>query len=361
MKKLIFVTLCILIIAIPTVVIVLHYAQAQNSPQHAASLPSKPTQPANAWKAHVMAWIYPGPPACNAANEYKDGRIIDTLKPQYYTLNQSGVLIQLDAADKGCNAYSQENAADIKQHSAHQYVTVAGDATSMGALVTDQDKMLRAVNTLKTFVDTVKFTGVEIDFEEFSQWTPQQYHGYKSFLTQLGEALHQGGFKLMVDGPPMIADDTSQYQWRYEDFNTLPIDYIVVMEYDWQYDFGVGTPIAPLAREEDTTRGIIAKISDINKIVVGIPAYGYHGQKGSTKITIDTNAQSQMYPGYATAKRDNSSAEMMFTNAGVFYDYADTQTLNTRRSLIESLGIRNISVWHLGGNQWFSGKSEPRS
>jgi spore germination protein YaaH len=50
---------------------------------------------------------------------------------------------------------------------------------------------------------------------------------------------------------------------------------------------------------------------------------------------------------------------MMFTHAGVFYDYADSQTLNTKRSLLEHLGIQNVSVWHLGGNQWFSGKSEP--
>src|SRR5260370_41334782 len=132
------------------------------------------------------------------------------------------------------------------------------------------------------------------------------------------------------------------------------------MDYDWPYDLGVGTPIAPLAQEQDVTKEIIEKITDINKIVIGIPSYGYHGQMGENTITIDTNAQSRTYPGYDIAKRDSSSAEMMFTSAGVFYDYADSQTLNTKRSLIENLGIKNISVSHLvGGSQWFSGKSEP--
>jgi spore germination protein YaaH len=165
----------------------------------------------------------------------------------------------------------------------------------------------------------------------------------------------------MIDGPAVLADDSSHYQWRYEDFNTLPVDYIVVMEYDWQYDFGIGTPVAPLARIQDVTREIIEKITDINKIVIGIPSYGYHGKIGGDTITIDTNAQSQTYPGYATAKRNAASAEMTFTSGGVFYDYADSQTLNIKRSLIEDLGIKNISVWHLGGNQWFSGKAEPHS
>ena len=356
-NKSLLLTLSILIISLPLLLIIIHYSQ--NTRQSVPSLTPKLTHPTASWKAHTMAWIYPGPPACNSANEYKDGRGIDTLKPQYYTLNTSGTLLQLTTTNDGCNAYSQENALGIKNHSIHQYVTVSGNTLSMDALVTSQAKMVQAVTTLKTFLDTVRFTGVEIDFEGFSDWTPQQYNGYKNFLLQLGDTLHQNGYKLMIDGPAILADASSHYQWRYEDFNTLPVDYIVVMEYDWQYVFGIGTPVAPLTQIQDVTKQIIEKITDINKIVIGIPSYGYHGQTGGDTITIDTNAQSQTYSGYATAKRDNASAEMMFTSAGVFYDYADSQTLNTKRSLIEDLGIKNISVWHLGGNQWFSGKAEP--
>jgi spore germination protein YaaH len=311
------------------------------------------------WRSHAQAWIYPGSPACNAPNEYKDGRNIDTLKPQYFKLDATGVLIELTTAADGCNAYSPANAAEIKQYSKHQYVTIAGNRASMNALITDQTKMTNAITTIKNFLQTVGFTGAEIDFEGFARWTPQQYSGYKNFLTQLGDTLHQSGYKLMIDGPAVVADSTSSYQWHYEDFNALPVDYVVVMEYDWQYDFGAGTPVAPLARERDVTQRIIEKITDINKIVIGIPAYGYHGQTGGYTITIDTNAQSQTYPGYNTATRDGASAEMLFATGGVSYDYADSQTLNTKRSLIESLGIKNVSVWHLGGNQWFSGKSEP--
>lgn len=332
----------------------IHFSQ-KNHP----SFVQQPPHPTNAWKAHAMAWIYPGPPACHAVNEYKDGRRIDTLKPQYYTLNTSGWLVQLTTANNGCNAYSLENAGEIKKYSKHQYVTISGKTTSMNALVTSQAKMAQAVTTLKTFLDTVKFTGVEIDFEGFISWTPQQYNGYKNFLTQLGDILHQNGYKLMIDGPAVLADHSSPSPWRYEDFNLLPVDYLVVMAYDWQYDDGVGTPVAPLAREQDAAKEILGKITDSKKIVFGIPSYGYHGQIGGNTMTLDTNAQSQMYPGYQTAKRDQSSAERMFTHAGVFYDYADSQTLNTKRSLLENLGIKYISVWHLGGNQWFAGKSEP--
>jgi len=36
--------------------------------------------------------------------------------------------------------------------------------------------------------------------------------------------LHQNGYKLMIDGPALLTDHSSHYPWRYEDFNTLPID-----------------------------------------------------------------------------------------------------------------------------------------
>src|SRR5205807_3987928 len=130
------------------------------------------------------------------------------------------------------------------------------DVMSRYALITDQTKMTNAITTIKHFLDTVHFTGAEIDFEGFGQWTPQQYTGYKNFLTQLGNTLHQNGYKLMVDGPGDI-DVTNTYQWHYADFNTLPLDYIVVMEYDWQYDYGAGTPVAPLIREENVTKTVM--------------------------------------------------------------------------------------------------------
>jgi spore germination protein YaaH len=314
-----------------------------------------PPTPHTSGKALMMAWIYPGPPGCHAAQEYSDGRSIDTLKPQYFTLEDTGVLDLLTVANSGCNAYSSANARQIKQYSTHQYVTISGNATSMGALISDPTLEAQAIQTLLTFLKTVQFTGVELDFERWAQWTPEQYSGYKQFLTQLGNTLHHNGYKLMVDGPGDIALSGPSLAWNYADFNTLPVDYVVVLAYDWQYDLGVGTPVAPFSREVEVTKEVEGKITDINKIVIGIPSYGYHGATGSSTIIEDTYAQSQKYPGFASATRDSSSGEMMWTDAGVSYDYADTQTLVAKRATIERLGIHYISVWSLGGNPWFPG------
>jgi len=107
-----------------------------------------PAPPVTAGKAQVMAWIYPGPPGCHAAQEYTDGRSIDTLKPQYFTLADTGVLDLLTVTNSGCNAYSLANARQIKQFSTHQYVTASGTTASMDALIHNHTLETHAMQTL---------------------------------------------------------------------------------------------------------------------------------------------------------------------------------------------------------------------
>ncbi len=315
---------------------------------------------AELWNSYVQAWIYPGNPACAASTEYSDGRVIQALKPEYYNVGVNGDLILRTTLTDGCNGYSATNAAAIKKYSKEQYVTVSSDRAAMIALASSSLKRTAAVATLATFVKTVGFSGVELDFEEFSQWSASDYSNFKTFIKELGTSLHAQGLALLVD-VPAISNATEQgyYPLKYEDFNSLPVDRVVIMAYDYQYDYSAGKPIAPNAWVTGIVNWSKGKITDINKIVIGLPAYGYHGKTDGYSITIDTLEQSKKLPGYTTATRDAGSYEMHWNYGGTSYFYQDSTGLNLKRTLIESLGIKNISVWHLGGNSWFSGKSEP--
>lgn len=307
--------------------------------------------------ATIHAWIYPGQPACNAPQEYSDGRAIAVLKPQYFRLSDSGVLIELDANDPsvGCNGYSVANAADVKKYSAQQFVTISGATTGMDIIGASQSLTNTAIQQLIAFLAANGFTGIELDFEGFGGWTAPNYAHYKAFVTALGSALHSAGYHLMIDGPAIV-DTTTQgnFKWKWEDFNTLPVDYLVVMAYDRQYDYGSGTPVAPLSWLTSVCNWMKSKVTDSTKIVIGLNSYGYHGATGGYHITIDTYAQSQNMPGFSTAKRDSASMEMMWTNAGISYNYSDSTTLDSKLQTVLSVGITNVSAWHLGGNLWFS-------
>jgi len=39
---------------------------------------------------------------------------------------------------------------------------------------------------------------------------------------------------------------------------------------------------------------------------------------------------------------------------GSFYDYADSQTMQTRLKQVQDSGLNRLSVWSLGDNPWFN-------
>lgn len=316
----------------------------------------------NTWSSRIQAWVYPGNPACNADEEYSDGRVIYILKPEYYRVSSSGGLTQLTVASAGCNGYSSANAADVVAHSTKAFVTVAcGSATDMNALCSSSTNRNTAKTTLRQFCQNNGFNGVELDWESFASWTTTHYNNFKTFVNELATELHTYGLQLMVDGPPITAisdpaNGQNLYKFKYEDL-VADCDYLVAMAYDKMFDYGVGTSVAPATFIEEVCDWMIAKVADYNKIVIGLNSYGYHGPNGTYSITIDTKTQSATYPGYSTATR-NSDYEMTWTNGGTTYFYQDTVGINLKRQLIEAKGIQHIAVWHLGGNDWFTG-TEP--
>jgi len=300
----------------------------------------------------TMAWIYPGDPACSAATEYADGRKIDVLKAEYFTILNG----KLTILTSECNSFSKENVAKLKQYSTEQFVTVsASDPSTIYTFLARAIKAPNAdVKTLVNFVTSNNLTGVELDFEGYGSWTPKMYANYKSFVKILGNALHAKEKKLMIDGPAVsnAAEEANWYLWRYADFVNLPVDEMVVMAYDYQYDYGAGTPVAPLTWLEAVTTYISNKYPK-DKITIGLPSYGYQGTRGEYNIKILTRDQLSKLPGYTTAKRDVASGEMFWQSGDRVYFYQDATSLIMKRDAVQNLGITSVSIWHLGGNPWF--------
>lgn len=300
----------------------------------------------------TMAWIYPGEPACNATNEYADGRAIDVLKAEFFTISNG----KLSMLTTGCNSFSKENVAKMKTNSTEQFVTVsASDPSTLNtflarAIITPQTD----VTTLVNFVVTNNLTGVELDFEGYGSWTPKIYANYKTFIRILGNSLHAKRKKLMIDGPAVsnATEEASWYLWRYADFVDLPVDSMVVMAYDYQYDYGAGAPITPLNWLKNVTTYIGSKYPK-DKITIGLPSYGYQGTIGEYDIKILTRDQMIKLPGYKTAKRDLASGEMSWKAGSQVYFYQDAKSLEMKRDVVMNLGIASVSIWHLGGNPWF--------
>lgn len=304
----------------------------------------------------IMAWIYPGEPACGTPSEYSDGRKIDILKPEYFLVSDGGKLLILTQQGGGCNGYSTANIASVKKYSKEQYVTVSSNyAVNMNSFLIEALNDNSSVNTLVSFVLENKITGVEIDFEDFGGWNTEMYSNYKKFITNLGSALHKNDKKLIIDGPP-TANQTEEnwYVWRYNDFISLPVDRIVVMTYDNNYDTGVGQPISPISWIQNTIKWTLSRFPDKSRLSFGIPSYGYKGILGTSNITLLTYDEIKKESGFGSATRDSASGELTWQSGNNVYFYQDFQSMAIKLKTIEDLGITSVSVWHLGGNPWFA-------
>jgi spore germination protein YaaH len=128
------------------------------------------------------------------------------------------------------------------------------------------------------------------------------------------------------------------------------------MTYDHQFDQGVGESISPIVWIQNTIRWTLNKFPDKNKIVFGIPAYGYKGVVGEQNFSLLTYEQIKKEPGFEMAKRDGESHEMTWQNGEYIYFFQDDESMLEKLQVMNSEGVVSVSVWHLGGNLWFTKK-----
>ncbi len=315
-----------------------------NNPQIAGSLDAQqPDQPPIVTSPLYDAWVYPDAPG--AMQTLRSAGNINAIKAEFLHVNDDGSLEQITKSESAPNGYSPDNVAFMKRYSREQYVTVSGT-------VQGTEQAMRDRKTITGMADMANKTGfgIELDWEEYGQWTPEYYRSYKTFVTRLATELHADGHRLIIDGPP-IYDQSSQawYQWKYEELAPL-VDSIVMMIYDNQYDMGVGTSIAPKNWSLDCMQWLKRTAGD--KGTAGIAAYGYSGNKDTGRIAVNSSTHIRRQIGSLNIDR-NSDGELVATSGQNFYAYADQQTLQTRLGQVKQSDIGRLSVWSLGDNPWF--------
>lgn len=297
----------------------------------------------------IAGWIFPGAPACGALLDAKNSQI-SVLKPEFFRVNYDGELELLTVENSGCNGFSVQNLATIKSQSNQQYVTVA----SLGVEATERffasPTLNQEISRLVSFAVNNNLSGIEIDFEDYGSWSPALLNNYLNFLTTLGQKLHQNQKKLIVDVPAVRnQSEANWYPLKYQAFNNLPVDEVVIMGYDYQYDYGIGEPVAPLKWLEEVVRFAQSQLNDRSKISVGLPNYGYLGNKNTGKITLITREEAKNNALYGKLVRDKASGELIASQNGEVLVVQDQEGLRQKIVAVQALGVKKVSIWHLGG------------
>jgi spore germination protein YaaH len=331
---------------------ILIFAVLAGAPANATPLPST-----------VEGWIYPGSlggPTCDVPSELTmiSAAPISVLKPEYLTVNGRGAVLEETASQLPCNGFSTANLAQVRAAASKVYVTVSAGGAAVGALLSKSTRRVAAEETIETFVTENHIDGVDLDFEPI-RWTTAHWSSYMSFVSGLVNALEPSGAGVEVDMEPFT---TTPYDAERYAGPVAAGAHLVVMAYDHEYDTACAA-ISPYSWLEEVVGYALSQVPEPD-LTVGLPSYGYHTTTCSKVKHVTSNVAyvtMEHEPGFSTdpatvaARRDPGSGEIRWSQDGVFYDYVDSTSLNAKLSVVEALGITDVSVWSLGGEPWFSG------
>ncbi|HKF21885.1 MAG TPA: glycosyltransferase [Candidatus Angelobacter sp.] len=194
-----------------------------------------------------------------------------------------------------------------------------------------------------------RFKGISLDLEEIPL---SAQNDFRSLVQELGQDLHQHGYKLYVNVPV----DDKDY-----DYAALAAasDGLVLMNYDQHQ---VTSPPGPIASQEWFTNNLKLALKDIpkNKIICAIGNYGYdwtlvgkkrkvvavngnnvqeawlHAQESDAEVTLDPDS---LNPHFAYQEDNKEEHQVWFLDA--------VTALNQMRGA-RTLGIRTYALWRLG-------------
>lgn len=315
-----------------------------------------------------MGWVFPDSNIDPAANI--TANVWHTLSAMWYELNASGALVKRDSASHGSNFYfTSQNAATVVANSTVALVNLSsGDAAHIGTLCASSSLRTAAVNELVQFCTDNGFQGVDLDLEGYGTWSATVWADFKTFVDELGTALHAAGFVLSVEVPPIwntsangesgsgdawdAANSQGYYELEYADFNALPVDQLVIMAYDYQYDYSAGEPNQPLQWLDDVLAFAKSQINEnLIDIVAGIPAAGYYGATGGYIINNSTYEFLAQQTGFGGASRDVASGELIWANGGNSYACIDDVAIQQKVEKAAERNIRRYALWHVGDNK----------
>ncbi len=194
------------------------------------------------------------------------------------------------------------------------------------------------------------YQGVNIDIEGLP---PAGRTAYTAFLQELKQLFDPYGYTLTVSVPAKTYDDPYNSWSGAYDYREIgkAADLVCIMTYDEHWFGGQPGPVASLPWVQRVLDYAIAAIPR-QKILMGVPAYGYDWSAAGTKTIWWRNAGA-LAARYGGAYWDNYSCCPYF----VYYDkngqrhevwYENKYSLKIKLDLAKNYGVAGIAVWRLG-------------
>lgn len=232
----------------------------------------------------------------------------------------------------------------------HNAGTGRFDAGTAHALLTNPLARQRAIDQLYTLLIQSGLDGVNLDLEN----VPARDRWFlTSFVRDLAAKLRPRHFLLTASLPAKLKDDRKSSWSGAYDYQALNpyLDQVVLMTYDEHVPGGQPGPVASYGWVDRVVRYAVTAFPR-QKIVLGIPAYGYvwssRGDRavnyGQVASLIKRNGVSPVWDHRAQVPY------FQYSQAGYTHRvwYENNRSAALKASLVKTHGLRGVAVWRLG-------------
>lgn len=288
-----------------------------------------------------------------------DARSLNSLKN---SLNQVDLVVNFQLKVDATGMITTGQYPVLMEEAARSGVPVQGllhnlgpggfDKTVARAVLADPSTRDKTLDNLVTAVQTNRLSGINVDIENVP---PDLRSQYTDFVRLLSQRLKPLGLGLTLSIPAKTFDDTLSSWSGAFDYKALGqyADYIVPMAYDEHLPGFQAGPVASFGWVEKVAAFAASQIPP-KKVLLGVAAYAYDWQKGSTSARgLSVPAAMNLALKNGALVEWNETAQVPFfsyVSSGqeriVYFENAGS--LKPKLELVRKYSLGGIGIWRLG-------------
>lgn len=212
----------------------------------------------------------------------------------------------------------------------------------------------RLINNIYNLIKAKNYAGVNIDFERIRESERDLYSG---FLRSLSERLRPEGYYTSVAVPAKTSDDIPWLKGYDYGGIGAAVDFVFIMAYDWHETSSPPGPVAPIREVTQTIRYALNHMRG-NKIILGVPRYGYdwtlsNGTVVSARAVsvvkaTETAMKYQVPIQYSTEYQQPHFQYRDETGMRHIVWFEDSRARAQKIQLVINYRLRGIGAWQLG-------------
>lgn len=289
------------------------------------------------------------------------------LEPGWYKLSSSSPLKQL---------FNQ-----VKLLRQKTVLTItAMDPDLIESVINNPDNRQTAINSILKVYQDHHFDGINIDFEHIGYPDDTTRNNFSQFVQNLKNSCLQTNSQCFIDID--VFGDTA-HKKRLQNLSSLAdfVDHVIIMTYDYYRSSSTQAgPVAPIrgacgednpqenCLEQDITTNLAEAIALVprEKIILGIPFYGYEWETATDQFLSNTYPKSGHMVSYQklmsyfnNPEISSLSAKWSDTTLSPYLTYfeddklyqthfEDPQSLDIKLKLADALNLGGIAIWALG-------------